>query len=59
MKDVRRTLPTLAVLLLGALLSCSTRAWELAVVKARANWLVILALKSIYQNGFTRGRHSG
>ena len=35
MQNTRRTLLILAAVLLGALLTCSTQAWELAVVKAR------------------------
>ena len=58
MLNTRRTLPILTTVLLGALLSCSTCAWELAVVKARAKWLTVPnAAANVQQGGFC-GCHS-
>ena len=51
MVEIRRTLPSVIAVLLVALLICSTRAWELAVVKARAVLPVILRCAALASMG--------
>ena len=58
MLNTRRTLPSVLAVLLVALLHCSARAWELAVVKARVVLLVICALHLVTSMGSSRKRHS-
>ena len=51
MVEIRRTLQGVTAVLLVALLLCSTRAWELAVVKARMILLVILRCAALTSMG--------
>ena len=58
MVDIRHTLPSVLAVLLITGLRFSTPAWELAVVKARAVWPVILRSVALTSLGVSRKRHS-